>query len=85
MSAMLGATRFDSRHFGHETAANGSLAKTAGTIAIPLGTAALSSLCVLLMTSVDYPWFAAGGLAVAYTLFWFSLSPAQLRECSFLR
>jgi hypothetical protein len=76
---MLGATRFDSRYFRRETA-RGALATTAGTLAIPLGTAILSSLCVVLMTFVDYPWFAAAGLVVAYTLFWFSLSAAQSPE-----
>ena len=80
MSAMLGATRFDSRHFGREIAAKGALAKTAGTVAIPLCMATLSSLCVVLMTSLDYPWFAAAGLAVAYALFWFSLSAVQSPE-----
>ena len=80
MSAMLRATRFDSRHFGREIAAKGALAKTAGTVAIPLGMATLSSLCVVAITFADYPWFAVAGFVATYTLFWLSLSVPQLPE-----
>jgi len=79
-SSMLSGTKFDPRYFRHETSAKGSLAKTAGTMAVPLGGAVLSSLCIVMMTFVDYPWFAAGGLVATYTLFWFSLSVAELRK-----
>jgi hypothetical protein len=79
-SSMLSGMRFDPRYFRHETSAQKSLAKTAGTIAVPLGGAILSSLCIVMMTFVDYPWFAAAGLVATYTLFWFSLSVAELRK-----
>jgi hypothetical protein len=79
-TSMLSGTRFDPRYFGHETAAKRSLAKTAGAMVVPLGSAVLSSLCIVLISLVDYPWFAAAGFVVAYTLFWFSLSAAQLPD-----
>jgi hypothetical protein len=41
---------------------------------VPLASAALSSLCVVMMTFVEYPWFAASGFVAAYSLFWISLS-----------
>jgi hypothetical protein len=66
-TSMLSGTRFDAGYFAHETEAT----------LIPLGTAALSSLCVVLMSLVEYPWFAAAGFVVAYGLFWLSLPPEQ--------
>jgi hypothetical protein len=33
-----------------------------------------------MITFADYPWFAAAGLVATYTLFWFSLSVAELRK-----
>jgi hypothetical protein len=41
---------------------------------VPLGSAALSSLCVVLMCFVQYPWLAAAGFVASYSLFWLSLS-----------
>ena len=79
-SSMLSGMRFDPRYFRHETSAQGSLAKTAGTMAVPLGGATLSSLCIVMITFADYPWFAPAGLVATYTLFWFSLSVAELRK-----
>ena len=79
-TSMLSGTRFGPRYFGRETTARGPLAKTAGTMAVPLGTAVLCSLCIVMISFADYPWFAAAGLVVAYTLFWFSLSAAQRPE-----
>ena len=52
-------------YFVHE--AEGTL------MTVPLG-AALSSLCVLIMSFVEYPWFAAAGFVAAYSLFWIGLS-----------
>ena len=79
-SSMLSGMRFDPRYVRHETSAQKSLGKAAGAMVVPLGGAILSSLCILMMTFVDYPWFAAGGLVATYTLFWFSLSVAELRK-----
>jgi hypothetical protein len=62
-TSMLSGTRFK---FAHETE---------GTpLTFPLGSAALSSLCVVIMSFVEYPWFAAAGFVAAYSLFWISLS-----------
>jgi hypothetical protein len=79
-TSMLGGTRFDPRYFGFEASAKRSLEKTAGMMAVPLGSAVLSSLCIVMISFVEYPWFAAAGLVATYTLFWFSLSVAQLPE-----
>jgi hypothetical protein len=57
---------FSPVYFAHET--EGTL------MTVPLGCAALSSLCVVIMSFVEYPWFAAAGFVVAYSLFWISLS-----------
>ena len=63
-TSVLDGTRFDSRSFTHETAAKRLFARTAATpTAIPLVSAAVSSLCIAIITFVDYPWFAAAGLA----------------------
>jgi hypothetical protein len=43
-------------------------ANTVGT-GMAVGSAALSSLCVVAITFVDYPWFAAAGFVATYMLF----------------
>ena len=65
-TSMVAATRFNSGYFGRK--ATMSTPKT-----IPLAGAALSSVCIVLMSFVDYPWFGVAGFVGAYTLFWISL------------
>jgi hypothetical protein len=67
---MVAAAGFDSGYFGRKVTSRMSLPKT-----IPLASAALSSVCIVLMSFVDYPWWGAAGFAGAYTLFWISLNP----------
>jgi hypothetical protein len=78
-TSTLAGARFN--YFGHEAAAERPLAKAAGeATVVSLGSAALSSLCVVIVAFVDYPWFAAAGFVAAYTLFWFSLAIPQLSK-----
>jgi hypothetical protein len=80
-TSVLARAKFDLRYFGHDIAAKRSIANTVATaVAVPLGSAALSSLCVVAITFADYPWFAVAGFVATYTLFWLSLSVPQLPE-----
>jgi hypothetical protein len=80
-TSVLDGTRFDSRSLGYDTAAKRLFAKTATTAtAIPLASAAVSALCIAIIPFVDYPWFAAAGLAASYGLFWISLSVEHARQ-----
>ena len=67
-TSMVAATRFNSGYFGRKATSRMSTPKT-----IPLSGAALSSVCIMLMSFVDYPWFGVAGFVGAYTLFWISL------------
>jgi hypothetical protein len=46
----------------------------ATAMTLPLISAALSSLCLVIISFADYPWFAVAGFVAAYSLFWISLS-----------
>jgi hypothetical protein len=74
-TSMVAATRFNSSYFGSEATSRISIPKT-----IPLVSAALSSVCIVLMSFVDYPWFGATGFVGVYTLFWISLSAIRSAE-----
>jgi hypothetical protein len=70
-TSMLAGAESDAGYFGHDTTPKRFIAKA---VRVPLGSAAVSSLCVVAITFMDYPWFAAAGFVATYTLFWLSLS-----------
>jgi|HubBroStandDraft_6_1064221.scaffolds.fasta_scaffold1282286_2 hypothetical protein len=43
------------------------------TMTLPLISAALTSLCLGIISFAEYPWFALAGFVAAYSLFWISL------------
>jgi hypothetical protein len=65
----------------HETGAQRSLTKAVETpMTVPLAGGALSSLCLVTISFVEYPWFIATGFVAAYTLFWVSLSAGAVTK-----
>jgi hypothetical protein len=67
--------RYNSDDLQHEALAERFSAKTNSTaMTLPLISAALSSLCLGIISFAEYPWFAVAGFVAAYSLFWISLS-----------
>jgi hypothetical protein len=77
ISSLLSGMRYNSNAPRHEPLAfSAKASQTAMTL--PLISAALSLLCLVIIFFVEDPWFAVGGFVVAYTLFWISLSHQTL-------
>jgi hypothetical protein len=56
-----------------------SLAKPDQTaMTVPLICAALSLLCLVIITFAEEPWFAMAGFVGGYSLFWISLSHQKM-------
>jgi hypothetical protein len=71
----LSGMRYTSDALRDEGLAETFLAKTNEiAITLPSISAALSSLCLGIISFAEYPWFAVAGFVAAYSLFWISLS-----------
>jgi hypothetical protein len=73
-TSILSGMRYNSDAPRLEPLAGTFSAKTNPTaMTLPLISAALSSLCLVIISFAEYPWFAAAGFVAAYSLFWISL------------
>ena len=70
---------YNSDNGRHDPSAEKSLAKPDRTaMTVPLICAALSLLCLVIITFAEEPWFAMAGFVGGYSLFWISLSHQKM-------